>query len=95
MRTERRQSAPFGTKSPEIVPKPVRAPFPFVVERDDDSFGLGWHGDAPGPFASGGFAEAVAAKGGGVMQWPTPKKTKPHAREARGQVFLKGFPTAQ
>jgi hypothetical protein len=39
------------------------APFiaspPLVVERDDGFWSIGWHDDAPGPFESRAFAEAV------------------------------------
>ena len=33
-----------------------------VFERGDGLFALGWHDDAPGPFATRQFAAAVAAK---------------------------------
>jgi hypothetical protein len=31
-----------------------------VVQRDDGTFAIGWHDDAPGPFETREFAEAVA-----------------------------------
>jgi hypothetical protein len=34
---------------------------PQVFERDDGLFAIGWHDDAPGPFASRRHAEAAAA----------------------------------
>lgn len=37
-------------------------PRPEIVERDDGRYALGWHDDAPGPFASRQHAEAVLAK---------------------------------
>jgi hypothetical protein len=31
-----------------------------IVQRDDGGWSLGWHDEAPGPFASRAHAEAVA-----------------------------------
>jgi hypothetical protein len=40
---------------------PAIAAPPFVVERDDGFWSIGWHDDAPGPFETLPFALAVAA----------------------------------
>jgi hypothetical protein len=38
---------------------------PLIVERDDGQFQIGFHDDAPGPFESREFAQAVAGQGEG------------------------------
>jgi hypothetical protein len=35
---------------------------PLICQRDDGMFALGWHDDAPGPFASRQHAEAASAR---------------------------------
>jgi hypothetical protein len=35
---------------------------PLIVEREDGLFQVGWHDDAPGPFETMQFAQAVAAE---------------------------------
>jgi hypothetical protein len=51
----------------------IHGPFtlPDIVQRDDGAYALGWHDDAPGPFESRAFAQAVAAqrsRRSGVLQ---------------------------
>jgi hypothetical protein len=41
---------------------------PLIVQRDDGKFSIGWHDDAPGPFESLRFAQAVAARTAVVRQ---------------------------
>ena len=53
---------PCHRKPAEPTPAPVLPPS--IVQREDGMFALGWHDDAPGPFESRAFAEAVAAKVG-------------------------------
>lgn len=40
---------------------PLPATTDQIVEHDDGFFQIGWHDDAPGPFESRAFAQAVAA----------------------------------
>jgi hypothetical protein len=40
-------------------------PTQLIIERDDGRYQIGLHDDAPGPFESREFAEAVAAQGEG------------------------------
>jgi hypothetical protein len=39
-----------------------------IVQRDDGMWSIGWHDDAPGPFESRRFAEAVGARTALVRQ---------------------------
>src|SRR6185437_12361521 len=61
--TKRRQNAPVGAKSPEIVPKAVLGPFAAITQRDDGFWSIGWHDEAPGPFETFQFAAAVCLAG--------------------------------
>jgi hypothetical protein len=38
-----------------------------IVQRDDGKWSIGWHDDAPGPFESRQFAQAVAARTAPVL----------------------------
>jgi hypothetical protein len=58
------------------------AAFPEVFERDDGKWAVGLQGDAPGPFESRRFAEAVACRHQPAPA-PIPKFRRIQIREVR------------
>jgi hypothetical protein len=50
------------TKGNADVSRYLSQPTVSVVERDDGLWSIGWDDNAPGPFESRSFAEAVAAR---------------------------------
>jgi len=67
----------------------VRAPFPSVGESDEGMFALGWYRDAGAARILGGTPKPWRHKGRRRPAVANSQKTKPHAWEARGKVFLK------
>jgi hypothetical protein len=51
---------PNGGHWPEYAFPGIGSPDTPVVQRSDGMWSIGWHDDAPGPFESREFAEAVA-----------------------------------
>ena len=57
---ERRIRFPSPRKPAEPSAPPILPPY--IIERDDGMFELGWHDEAAGPFETREFAAAVAAQ---------------------------------